>query len=292
MRMSDLTNIEKRKLERLLDMGGGYVLDFSNRTFQEFVTDTIGRNIYDSKYDGHGSSKANRLRGFWEAEPNYLVGKLMSALIDHQKEVEDENQTSGNFYAKKKPEELQQAAALREECRKIVTRLLQDQPVAELEALTAISDEKDFETVARAVRDAIDKNEPETGLDRLHTFVIKYVRTLCTERGLAVTREKPLHSLFGEYVKSINGSGLIDSEMALRILKSSISTLEAFNDVRNNRSLAHDNPILSYDEALLIFNHVASSVRFLSSLQRKLQAQRRAQEQATSIELSDDDVPF
>jgi hypothetical protein len=125
----------------------------------------------------------------------------------------------------------------------------------------------------------------------LHTFVIKYVRTLCNERGLVVTREKPLHSLFGEYVKSVQASGLIESEMTLRILKSSISTLEAFNDVRNNRSLAHDNPILNYDEALLIFNHITSSVRFLSSLQRKLQTQQRKQEQA-SMEILDDDVPF
>ena len=289
--MSDLTNVEKRKFERLLEMGGGYVLNFSNRTFEEFVTDTIGRNIYDARYDHGSGSKANRLRGFWQAEPNYVVGKLLSTLIDHQKEVENENQISGNFYAKKKPEELQLTTSLREDCRRIVTRLLQDQPVPELEALAAISDEKDFETVARAVRDAIGKNEPETGLDRLHTFVIKYVRTLCNERGLVVTRAKPLHSLFGEYVKSVQGSGLIESEMTLRILKSSISTLEAFNDVRNNRSLAHDNPILNYDEALLIFNHVASSVRFLSSLQRKLQTQQRAQEQASTQSL-DDDVPF
>jgi len=289
--MSDLASMEKRKFERLLEMGGGYVLNFSNRTFEEFVTDTTGRNIYDSRYDYGSGSKANRLRGFWQAEPNYVVGKLLSALIDHQKEVEDENQISGNFYAKKKPEELQLTASLREDCRRIVTRLLQEQPVPELEALAAMSDEKDFETVARAVRDAIGKNEPETGLDRLHTFVIKYVRTLCNERGLVVTRAKPLHSLFGEYVKSVQGGGLIESEMTLRILKSSISTLEAFNDVRNNRSLAHDNPILNYDEALLIFNHVASSVKFLSSLQRKLQTQQRAQEQA-STQILDDDVPF
>lgn len=285
--MSDLTNIEKRKFERLLGMGSGYVLDFSNRTFDEFVTDTVGRNIYDSKYDGHGTSKANRLRAFWQTEPNYVVAKLMGPLLDYQKEVEDRNQISDNFYLKKKPEELQQGAALREECQRIVTRLLQSMAVPEIEALAAISDEKDFEVVARAVRDAIEKNEPESGLDRLHTFVIKYVRTLCRDRGLAVTRDKPLHSLFGEYVKSIQGSGLIESEMALRILKSSISTLDAFNDVRNNRSLAHDNPILDYDEALLIFNHVASSVRFLSSIEKKI----RAQEQEPA-QVSEDDVPF
>ena len=285
--MSDLTNPEKRKFERLLGMESGYVLDFSNRTFAEFVTDTVDRDIYASKYDAEGASKANRLRAFWQTEPNYFVAKLMGPLVDYQKEVEDRNQFSGNFYIKKKPEELQQYISLREECRCIVTRLLQSRAVPEIEALAAISDEKDFDVVARAVRDAIEKNEPEGGLDRLHTFVIKYVRTLCRERGLAVTRDKPLHSLFGEYVKYVQRSGLIESEMALRILKSSISTLDAFNDVRNNRSLAHDNQILDYDEALLIFNHVASSIRFLSSIEVKIRAKEK---QAAHI--SEDDIPF
>ena len=54
--------------------------------------------------------------------------------------------------------------------------------------------------------------------------------------------------------------------MTDRILKSSISTLEAFNHVRNNQSLAHDNVLLNYDEALLIFNHVSASIRFLRGL--------------------------
>ena len=44
--MSDLTNTEKRKFEQFLGMGTGYVLDFSNRTFAEFVQDSTGRNIF------------------------------------------------------------------------------------------------------------------------------------------------------------------------------------------------------------------------------------------------------
>jgi hypothetical protein len=110
----------------------------------------------------------------------------------------------------------------------------------------------------------------------------------CIAHGVIVTRDKALHSLFGEYVKRLREGGYIESEMTSRILKTSISTLEAFNDVRNNQSLAHDNPILNYDEALLIFNHVASSIRFLRSLERKitLRAQQpKAPEQA-------DDIPF
>jgi hypothetical protein len=178
-----------------------------------------------------------------------------------------------------------------EECRQIAERLKQSGPVAELDALAALSDERDFETVAKAVREAIEKNAPESGLDRLHTFVIKYVRTLCTQHGLNVTRDKPLHSLFGEYVKCLRDGGHVESEMAVRILKSSISVLEAFNDVRNNRSLAHDNTILDYDEALLIFNHVASSIRFLRSVENRLQQQRKEAPQAPAID-DFDDVPF
>ena len=61
--MSDLTNLEKRKFEQLLAMGDGYVLNFSNRTFSEFVIDTTGRNPYDARYD-HGSSKPTDFAGF------------------------------------------------------------------------------------------------------------------------------------------------------------------------------------------------------------------------------------
>lgn len=41
--MSSFTNMEKRKFAQLLGMGTGYVLDFSNRTFQEFVLDSVHR---------------------------------------------------------------------------------------------------------------------------------------------------------------------------------------------------------------------------------------------------------
>jgi len=66
--MSDLTGPEKTGFERMLGMGSGYVLDFSNRTFSEFILDITGRGIYDARYDYESGSKANRLRGFWKEE--------------------------------------------------------------------------------------------------------------------------------------------------------------------------------------------------------------------------------
>ena len=81
--MSDLTSIEKIKLEKLLEMGSGYVLDFSNRTFQEFALENLNIDIYDEKYNYNGSSKANRLRGFWKEESNSTVGKLIETLLEY-----------------------------------------------------------------------------------------------------------------------------------------------------------------------------------------------------------------
>lgn len=118
--MSNLTNIEKRKFELLLDMGGGYVLNFSNRTLAEFVTDSTGLDIYDSHY-GYGSgSKANRMRGFWRREGNSTVGKLMGDMLDYGVDCK--------LFTGKDD--------LLETCRGIVARLLQDGPVVETQAQT------------------------------------------------------------------------------------------------------------------------------------------------------------
>jgi len=136
-----------------------------------------------------------------------------------------------------------------EECIIIANRLKESGPVPELDAIKAITDEKDFEALAKSVRESIDRNEPENGLDRLHTFLVKYFRVKCQSYGLQIDKKKPLHSLVGEYIKVIKKEGLIESEMTKRILKSSISVMEAFSHVLNNQSFAHDNHVLNYNES-------------------------------------------
>lgn len=259
--MSDLTNAEKRKLERALDMGGGYVLDFSNRTFEVFFLDSVGIEIYDDKYNHLSGSKANRMRAFWEKEPNHVVGKLLGDILDDWDGVAPTRFDSATSSYKK--------PGFPDDCVRIVERLRLDSPVPEIEALRPNADDRDFEALARSVKEYIKRNEPETGLDRLHTFMVKYVRNLCHQYGIAVDRDKPLHSAFGECVKKVKAAGLIETEMTERILKSNISVLDAFNRVRNEHSQAHDNPIVSYSEALLIFNNVVSLVRYLDALEEK-----------------------
>jgi hypothetical protein len=283
--MSDLSGAERRKLEQLFEMEGGYVLNFSNFTFAEFVEEHAGIDIYDNKYmQDDGGSKAKRLRSFWKIEPNHVAGHLVRALMEYRAELaaRQKAEASPFLLVKTHADESQ----LLDECRRIADRLTSGAAV-DLDALQATGSEPDFDTVASEVRDTIMRNKPEVGLDRLHTFVVKFVRTLCAAHGIGTEREKALHALFGEYVKALKKEGRLESQMTERILKASISTLEAFNLVRNEQSLAHDNRVLNRDESLLIVNHVASTVRFLRSLEDRIRSPPAAPAPESS-----DDIPF
>jgi len=127
--LSTLNNTEKRKLEELLGMGTGYVLDFSNRTFAEFITDYSGRNIYDWGYEYGSGSKANRLRKFWQVEDDAVVGRLMNEMLDYG--------FSGS-----------RDTALAGECRRIVARLLHSDPVSPAKAESAPATQQRSQTLA------------------------------------------------------------------------------------------------------------------------------------------------
>jgi len=103
------------------------------------------------------SRSADYRRAFWISEPNYVVGKLLEDLLVYATEQDVNGKRE----------------QLLETCRRTSKRLLKDHPVPEIEAITPNTVERDFALLAKSVREAIEINEPETGLDRLHTFVVK-----------------------------------------------------------------------------------------------------------------------
>lgn len=81
--MASLNTNEKQVLEKLFQMSGGYVLDFSDRTIAEFFRDNLKINFYDKKYEYGSGSKANTMRGFWLAADDKLVGKSIQELLSY-----------------------------------------------------------------------------------------------------------------------------------------------------------------------------------------------------------------
>lgn len=112
--MSGLTIVEKLKLEKFLDMRGGYVLDFSNATFQEFILETCDIDIYDDRFAYQSGSKANRLRAFWKEETNPTVGNLISKILEYWKTKKILNKQGASI----------EECRLYEECKAIADRLL------------------------------------------------------------------------------------------------------------------------------------------------------------------------
>ena len=107
--MSSLTDVEKRYFEKLLDMQGGYVSDFSDATLGEFFS-RHGVEIHGTKYQTYGTSKAKKMRAFWEREPDTLVGTVLSELLDSYEADCDLNNRAAD-------------AAILEKSRGIVARL-------------------------------------------------------------------------------------------------------------------------------------------------------------------------
>jgi len=88
--MSSLSLIEKQKLERELGMSSGYVLGFSNRTFDDFFREVVGVSIYDSYYDQASGSKAHRTRSFWRLAKDEQVLLFLNGLREGWEIYSDE----------------------------------------------------------------------------------------------------------------------------------------------------------------------------------------------------------
>jgi len=64
--------------------GGGYVLNFSDRTFAQFFAEELNIDIDDSLYARNGGSKAKRLRCFLQTVDKPTVVRTLKALWEYR----------------------------------------------------------------------------------------------------------------------------------------------------------------------------------------------------------------
>lgn len=107
--MANLTAGDQEYLERILNMSKGYVLDFTDATFEQLFR-RHGIDIHGARYRDNGTSKAKKLRSFWNQEPDLVVGKILSEML-------------GVYETKSKLGSIEMESVPYEECREIVARL-------------------------------------------------------------------------------------------------------------------------------------------------------------------------
>lgn len=81
--MANLTFNEKQLIESVFGMSSGYILNFSNREFEEFMSDVVQYKIY-TKYPG--LSKAKMFRQFLKDESEPYIGKVIIMMINYMRE--------------------------------------------------------------------------------------------------------------------------------------------------------------------------------------------------------------
>ena len=91
--MSCILPIEKQILEDLFGMKSGYVLDFSNRTFKEYIFDTLGIDVYE-KYAEGNLSKAKIMRRLYQDLSDRQLATLLKAFLEYIEEFGHSNDTN------------------------------------------------------------------------------------------------------------------------------------------------------------------------------------------------------
>lgn len=237
--------------------GFGYVLDFSDRTMEEFFADEFGIDIYADEFQVNGSSKRNCLTTFLTTADTYNTLRVLRALWDRREGLLE------NAYDSRQVIEAKQKTS---QFRKVIDALESAPDAMSTEGVEQFTRDRTLEELVADIERTLAADKPEVAIDHLHTYCVKKFTHLLNIRGIECADDEPLHSRFGKYRKCLEQERELH-EFTIRALKSFVSLFDSFNDLRNNRSLAHDNMLLEPVEARLIVNTINSMLVFLRALE-------------------------
>lgn len=192
--MVQLKKREWRILDDLLDMSGGVVLDFSNRTFDEFFDDDFGIEIYSDKYSENGESKARRMRAFVAMEPASIVIPVMEALWQHRCDLVATN-PDYNYD--------QEAGTTQYET--IMAAINKSSIAVAAPALQQMAQILNFDTVKRDLDRALAsvESDPEQALTSACSVTESVCRSILIELGEDLPAKKDIKSLFNAVKKPL-----------------------------------------------------------------------------------------
>ena len=211
--MSSLNMREKRVLEDFLGMGGGYVLNFSDRTFGEFVHEAVDIEIHTDEYSIHGSSKAKKLRAFWEVESDYLVGRLLNALIDYAQDTARET--------------TEEAKNLAERSRAIASRLLAGGPsLDDLKQKAKSLDANHLAEQIRRMEDSVE-TDPSLAIGTAKELIETCCKTILSERGQEISGTPDIPTLTKATLEELNlvPEGVPNAARGADVIKRLLSNL-------------------------------------------------------------------
>lgn len=255
--MVNLKRSQIRTIEEAmaLPQGFGYVLDFSDRTISEFFEDEFGIDIDHAKYAANGTSKRVRLSTFISIEDGALVARVLRSLWERREAlISRGTSTIGIPQISEK------------EFFDIIKYIEGGSDVLKTDALEAFISERTLNELIRDIERDLAANRPEGAMDHLHTYCMKKFAHLLKIRGIECTTNEALHARVGKYREALSKERPL-TKFTDRALKSTISLFDAFNNIRNHHSFAHDNEILDAGEARYVFEQMRAMLIFIRGVE-------------------------
>lgn len=88
--MANFKSTEMRFLDSIFNMGGGYVLDFSNRTTSDFFSEELEIDIDHEMFSAEGTSKARRVKCLLQSADTLTACRVLEALWRHRQTIREE----------------------------------------------------------------------------------------------------------------------------------------------------------------------------------------------------------
>jgi hypothetical protein len=211
--MSSLTAANRHVLEKFFNMSGGYVLNFSDRTFGEFVFESVGLDIHDAQFTISGTSKANKLRSLWKIEPDHLVGELLTDLIDYDETIHNHRD--------------QEDMVSTDKCRQIAIRLLAGTPrLGPLKKHAQVLDAKHLAEQIRRLEASVE-SDPSLAIGTAKELIETCCKTILAERGVTISVTPDVPTLTKATLKELKlvPEGVPDSTRGADIIKRLLSNL-------------------------------------------------------------------
>lgn len=212
--MSNLLPVERARFEKLFGMSSGYVMDhnFSDTTFGHFFESVANIDIHSSKYTARGTSKANKLRTFWQVEPDAVVGKVLLALLEHWSGTSDPNPDGPELFA---------------QCRATATRLLAGG--VNLDSLKDTATSIDAIQLADQIRrmEQAVHTDPSLAIGTAKELVETVCKTILAERGREIPGIPDVPTLSKETFKQLKlvPEGIPEEARGSKVIKTLLSNL-------------------------------------------------------------------
>lgn len=260
--MSTLSFIEKQTICRLFGISDGFIFKYwSDRgehnkiTTKELILEACDINIFENVvYKGLSQQKC--IQKIWDECSPQTVAKLLKTLSDYFC-----FKMGTVWWSDEDNYDYQQV-------QKIIARL-------ESTSTLELPKEENIENLKLILEDIesnIKNDKPELIIDRLHTFASEFLRRLCHTHNIGTVDDKgneyPLHSLAGMLKKWYIDNNYFESEFAVLAIQSSISLFDKFNGIRNEKSAAHPNELLSKAEAEYAVRSIANTLTFLDKCEK------------------------